>query len=394
MYPAIVIPAYNRPKALNRLLYALKKAKYPSGCEVILHISIDRGAQGHDQAVCQIAEGFDWEFGEKRVTLQNQHLGLVEHFYHCGDLTRQYGSIVLLEDDLLVSPVFYNYATQALDYYCDDPRIAGISLYGLWFNGYTHFPFTPLPDDSDIFFLQIPYTQGQAFSKDQWDLFVNWLSASGQRLSPSDPIHEMFLNFDPEDWFPIRTKYLIDTQRFYVFPRESLTTGMGDEGTHFAQTSDFFQVPLQGFKQDFRLKAYDRSIAVYDSFYELLPDRLDRLTSAFRAFSYAVDLHGTKSLKNLPSEYVLTSKVCKSPMATFGKAMRPIEANVINSVPGKEIAFCRTEDLALDWLSVLRMKKSNHEYFARGSHIGKKLGLAFLFIGALKKLRLWPDQIG
>jgi hypothetical protein len=391
MNPAIVVPAYNRPQALNRLLCALKKAKYPRDSELILHISIDRGESEHDQGVLRVAEEFDWEFGEKRVSLQEEHLGLVEHFYYCGSLASEYGSIILLEDDLLASPMYYSYASQALKYYGGDPRIAGISLYSLWFNGYTHYPFTPLPDESDIFFLQVPYTQGQAFTKVQWDLFINWLNASDRRLSSSDPIHEMFLNFDEEDWFPLRTKYLIDTDRFYVFPRESLATGMGDEGTHFAQPSDFFQVPLQDFKEDFRWKDYDQSVAVYDSFYELVPERFNRLTEAFHGFSYAVDLHGTKSLNNLRCEYVLTSKPCKAPIITFGKAMRPIEANVINNFPGNEIAFCRKKDLDLGWLSLLRMKKSNHEYFTRGNQFGKRMRLGFALLNALKKLHIWQD---
>lgn len=391
MNPAIVIPCYNRPGALKRLLCAVKKAKYPSDSEVLLHISIDRGEHGHDPSVHRVAEEFDWQFGAKRIILQEVHLGLVEHFYYCGSLASEYGSIILLEDDLLVSPMYYTYASEALDYYDCDPRIAGISLYSLWFNGYTHYPFTPLPDDSDIFFLQVPYTQGQSFSKGQWDLFINWLNTSDRRLSYSDPIHEMFLNFDEQDWFPLRTKYLIDTDRFYVFPRESLATGMGDEGTHFSQTSNFFQAPLQSFKEVFRFKAYDQSIAVYDSFYELLPERFNRLTEAFHAFPYTVDLHGTKSLSNLRSEYVLTSKPCKAPITTFGKAMQPIEANVIHNLPGKQIVFCRKEDLDLNWLSLLRMKKSNHEYFSRGSQIGKRMRLGFVLLNALKKSRIWKD---
>lgn len=391
MNPAIVIPCYNRPGALNRLLSAVKKAKYPQDSEVFLHISIDRREHGHDPSVRQVAEEFDWQFGEKRVILQEEHLGLLEHFYYCGSLASKYGSIILLEDDLLISPMYYTYASQALDYYNFDPRIAGISLYSLWFNGYTHYPFTPLPDDSDIFFLQVPYTQGQSFSKGQWDLFINWLKTSDRQLTRSDPIHEIFLNFDEQDWFPLRTKYLIDTNRFYVFPRESLATGMGDEGTHFSQTSNFFQVPLQGFKEEFKFKDYDKSIAVYDSFYELLPERFNRLTEAFNAFSYTVDLHGTKSLNNLRSDYVLTSKPCKAPITSFGKAMQPIEANVIQDFPGNEIVFCRKKDLDLNWLSLLRMKKSNHEYFTRGSQIGKRMRLGFVLLDALKKLCIWQD---
>ncbi len=98
----------------------------------------------------------------------------MQHFFACGDLTQRYEAIVYLEDDLTVSPVFYAYAAQALSFYQQDDRVAGCSLFGLWFNGYTQQPFVPLPDGSDAFFVQVPYTQGLAFTAAQWARFEAW----------------------------------------------------------------------------------------------------------------------------------------------------------------------------------------------------------------------------
>ena len=47
----------------------------------------------------------------------------------CGDISYEYGSVIVLEDDLFVSPFFYKYAVEAQEFYRDDNRIGGISLY-------------------------------------------------------------------------------------------------------------------------------------------------------------------------------------------------------------------------------------------------------------------------
>jgi len=159
MHPAIVILAYNRPNPLKRLLSSLTRASYPPDHPIDLVFSIDRREEGIHPEVASIAEGYRWPYGKKNLVCHDKRLGLVGNFYFSGDLSVEYGSLILLEDDLLVSPMFYWFASQALQNYQDDDRIAGISLYSLWFNGYTQFPFVPIIDESDVFFLQVPYTQ-------------------------------------------------------------------------------------------------------------------------------------------------------------------------------------------------------------------------------------------
>lgn len=387
--PAIVVSAYNRPRALARLLRALAAANYPGDQPVTLHISIDQGEGSEAHEVRRMSQEFAWPHGPKQVVCHPQHLGLLKHFFLCGQLATHYGAIILLEDDLLVSPQFYNYAAQALSFFEDDERIAGISLYSLWFNGYTHFPFTPLADASDVFFLQIPYTQGQAFSKDQWQAFDDWRAAQSQQNQPTPRLHEMFDRFDAEDWFPLRTRFLVATQRYYVFPRQSLATGFGDAGTHFSRPSHFFQVPLQNFQDQFRLQPFDQAPAVYDSFFEILPERLDRLTERFHGLSYCVDLQGTKSKNNLNAEYVLTTRPAHHAEMTFGRVMRPAEANLIVGVPGEGIHLCRREVLLWGYAAELAVRKGNYDYAARMHPVGRKALAQFALYEGMKKLRLW-----
>ncbi len=368
MNPAIVVCAYNRPQALARLLDSLRRAEFPRRGSIPLVISIDRAT---DQAeVIRIATGFTWRYGSKQIVLRPRHLGPVEHFLTCGELSQRYGSIIYLEDDLVVSPVFYAFAAQALDYFDGDERIGGISLYGLWFNGYTQEPFTPLVDDADHFFLQVPYTQGLAFSGKQWRRFREWSGTGQTGGEAAAPIHAAWDHFREDEWFPRLARYLIGANRTFVYPRTSLATGFGDAGTHFRNATAFFQTPLQLVKSAYRFKPLDQSLAVYDSFFELLPDRLCRIAPALRDHDFTVDLYATRRPANIRTDLVLTTRPCRRAVLTFGACMRPLEANLMHAVPGRGISLCRKADLRWDWPARFDIRKQRLEHLFQGRSPG------------------------
>lgn len=376
--PAIVVSAYNRPSSLRRLLDSLAAAEFPPNVRLV--ISIDAGGE-NGRTVHQVAQQFNWPHGAKEIIQQEQHLGLIDHIFFCGDLSQKYGAIILLEDDLVVSPVFYHFAAQALAYFADDERIAGIALNTLWFNGFTHTPFTPYLDDNDVFFLQIPWYQGQAYNAAQWERFRQWRATAVPHIVPADGLHELFAQFPETDWFPFKTKYLAQTDRFYVFPRQSLTTNFGDAGTHFRQRTQFFQVPLQTFRREYRLCGLEQSTAVYDAFQEMRPECLNRLTDRFQAYDYTVDLHGTKSPVNIRAEYVLTGKRSRAPLFSFGLEMRPMVANAITAVPGQAIHFSHTADLDVSRRAEWAREAQLYRYYGWGRY------------GRKKRLKLWLGQL-
>lgn len=390
MNPAIVVQAYNRPAALRRLLASLARAAYPDGVRLPLVISVDRGPDARNAEVVQAAREFAWPHGPQEIIHHPQRRGMLEHLFFCGSLTEKYGAIIFLEDDLAVAPVFYYYATQALEYFDGDPQIGGLSLYALWFNGYTQHPFVPLSDDSDVFFLQIPYTQGQAWTAAQWARFTAWRAQNARRLRPTsaDTLHELWLHFGPEEWFPIMTKYLVETGQFYAFPRTAQTTGFGDAGAHFAAASAYFQAPLQRAQTAYHFRPLADSNCVYDSFFEILPDRLQRLAPGLTAYDFGLDLNATKEPRHLRrAPYVLTTRPARRAERTFGLRMWPMEANLIEGVPGNEIALCRAEDVRRDWWSGLLARRQNHLYFTRGRRTSRRRQLQFALVDWVGRLR-------
>jgi len=122
----IVVVGFNRVDSISRLLYSIDKAYYDEKVDLI--ISIDNSGAN---VVEQFAEKFNWAFGEKIIKVSDVRLGLRNHILKCGNYLNEFGydAIIILEDDLFVSPGFFNYAKQAVDFYKGDQNIAGISLY-------------------------------------------------------------------------------------------------------------------------------------------------------------------------------------------------------------------------------------------------------------------------
>ncbi len=361
--PAIVVVAYNRPHSLRRLLYSIQQAIFLDS-DIQLVISIDGGGTTHEE-VKKVAADFVWSHGRKEIISHSTNLGLIDHIFWCGDLSQKFGRIILLEDDLVVSPTFYDYATKSLDRYQSDPQIAGISLNALWFNGFNQYPFTPLQDSGDAYFMQIAWFQGQAYTAAQWGKFRQWSQANPQPVTAADPMHLAFTRFPQTDWFPHKTRYLVQTGRYYLFPRQSHTTNFGDQGTHFSHHTDFFQVPLLMRPNRYHFPAFRDCLAVYDSFQELLPNRLQQIAPQLADFDFVTDIYGERDQPRIPTPYVLTGQPTTVAIQKYGLIMRPPEANLMYQVAGQDLFLTAVSDLDRRKIPQLQANWQRYRYFTR-----------------------------
>lgn len=325
--PAIVIAAYNRPKSLSRILGSIQNAHYPHK-NIPLIISIDKS---NDQEVVKVAESFNWNHGEKRIIEHSENLGLRRHILKCGDLTEAYGSIILLEDDLFVSPYFFNYSAQALNFYQDDRKIAGISLYTHLYDETSFMRFCPLKDSADIFFLQIPSSWGQAWTQKQWSTFKNWyLENSAQPITAEDGVPPNVLLWPETSWKKYYFKFSIANDLYFVYPYESLSTNFADIGTHHFDNRTTLQAPLLNYENQFRFIPFNQSRVVYDSHCELTYNSLIQWNHRFEDYPCTLDLYGRKNLSLIKTKYLLTSKKFnRTPILSFGRELKPHEMNLI-----------------------------------------------------------------
>lgn len=355
--PAIVIVAWNRPASLARLLAAVAQADIPA--ETPLAICLDGGAH---EDVQRLAEAFSWTFGPKRVIQQPKRLGLNPHILTCGDLTKEYGSIILLEDDLLVSPFFYPYARQALDFYKDHPKIGGISLYRYKIaESNSFYPFEPLGGENEMHFLQLGVSWGQAWTAGQWKAFREWLAAGH---STSDGIARFMENWMPDDWKKHFTRFLMATGRYMACPAVSYTTNFADRGTNFSEDSHLYQVPLALAPPagDFILP--DDTVLRYDACFEQEPAAVKAMIPGLKDIDFAVDLYGTKSLADIDRPYLLSTRPCSEPLRAWGLRMRPVLANVVHDIEGSAISLGKTTAFPdMDARQRLAHYTAMHEFF-------------------------------
>jgi glycosyltransferase involved in cell wall biosynthesis len=219
----IVIPAYNRVECLERLLNSLNKASY--NIEVKLILSIDGGGT---EGVIKTADSFNWKHGVKEIIKHKVNLGLRNHILQCGRLSNQYDGIILLEDDLYVASNFYNYTIKMQQFYKDTSEIAGVALYSHSYNETACLPFTAIEDGFDVFFMQIACSWGQCWLSSQWNDFDEWYQINknidlkvGESLPPDVRL------WPDSSWKKYKIKYLIEKNKFYVYPRSSYSTNFG-----------------------------------------------------------------------------------------------------------------------------------------------------------------------
>jgi hypothetical protein len=372
--PTIIVAAYNRTHSLKRLLTSLTKAIYDTN--VTLVISIDKS---NSEDVFDVASNFDWTNGEKLIIKHDENLGLKKHILACGDLTKKYGSIILLEDDLYVSPFFYVYATKALNFYNSDSNIAGISLYSHAFNPHVKLPFVPIQEDSSVFFLQLPSSWGQAWTQRQWHDFMQWFnSPSNDDNYQSAAIPLNIATWPATSWLKIFTKYIIENNKYFVYPYVSLTTNFGDSGVHFKRKFSYVQVVLQNVDIKYEFEQFENANYVYDPYFELLTSKLKLKSNSLSNYDFDVDLYGYKPLLESNKPYFLTTHNCKTYEKSYGLDFKPIEFNVIEDNPGNNVFLVKRTDFKYN--NIKRSKSILFEYYYRMPIIGELFNLLMLKI--------------
>lgn len=336
--PAIVVAAFNRPGSLRRVLKSLSSAVFHG--DVTLVVSIDNNGENED--VVKVAEEFDWPYGTKEVHYQPERLGLRKHILKCGDLSLTYGSVIVLEDDVFASPYFYLYATKATTFYHEDERIAGISLYNQPYTESVKLPFIPLKGSSDVYFMQVASSYGQLWTSKQWSAFKEWYE-NAPVIEEIVGLPNLIKLWPETSWKKFYCAYLVDREKYFVFPQLSYTTSFSDPGTNFVYRNHFGQTQIDIANHDPAFEPLEESLSVYDAYSEIRPDCLKRLAKDLEPYDIEVDLYGKK--EGFTREYVLTSKLCRNPVLSFERSMKPHELNIIFDIQGNDIFLVRSADV-------------------------------------------------
>lgn len=335
--PAIIVVTYNRPHSLNRLLQSLASAKYDVS-NIPLIISIDYEDSDSHRLVLREAQNFDWKFGSKRIIKLNENLGLRDHVIKCGNLSSEYDAIIMLEDDLYVSPHFYNYTLQMLDVYGNESRIAGISLYKHEWNVNVNRPFVPEMNGFDVFFFQFAQSWGQCWTAGMWHHFHSWYVLNQSEAVTIERIPAFVSSWPRSSWLKHFIMYLVTHNKYFIYPNISLTTNFSDTGTHIKSKMSLFQVMLQNGKINYKTPSLTEAVK-YDVFFER--QEIGKLLN-LEENELCVDLYGSKV--NIDKRYLLTMEIKPFHVVkSFGLDLRPHENNAIQAIEGEDIYLYDTE---------------------------------------------------
>ncbi|MCR5625731.1 MAG: glycosyltransferase family 2 protein [Lachnospiraceae bacterium] len=366
---AIVVVTYSRYKSLNRILNSIEAADYTGYDDIPLIISIDGGG---DEKVAQAAEAFNWSHGKKEVIKRGERMGLKAHILSCGDITENYEGIIMLEDDLYVSPYFYDYAVEALEFAKDKDKIGGISLYAHKFNVFARLPFEPLNDGYSNWYFKFASSWGQAWSREQWKGFRDWLRVHDGTDISGNGLPENVAQWGEKSWLKYAIKYLIETDKYFLYPRVSYTTNFADEGEHASESVTDLQVPLCVGRENYNFSDPDNAKAVYDAYFEN------------EKMGVNLDIYGIKARDGAFGEGPLlsTAPLGKKVIQTYGLKLKPADLNVLYKSEGNDL-FLYDTSIPADPPSVSKGKL--YGYFYPG--INQKKILSFIKYGFQHKMK-------
>lgn len=186
----IVLFVYNRPWHTEQTLNALKANLGAKESELIIYSD---GARSEKDAsdVHRVRELIRKTTGFRSTTIieRDRNWGLANSIISgVTEVVERYGTLIVLEDDLVTSSYFLQYMNDALQKYRSDPRVACV-------HGYTYPIKARLPE---TYFLRGADCWGWATWKRGWKLFQE----DGKKLLEELSKRGLLREFDLEDTYP------------------------------------------------------------------------------------------------------------------------------------------------------------------------------------------------
>lgn len=373
---AIILVGYNRPNALYQLFDSVKNANYKE-LKTDLIISLDYCDKQNEQK--NYFENMLWCHGKKIIRTFEKRQGLKKHILQCGEYTKEYDAVIVLEDDLIVSRDYFIYAYEAINRYKENELVAGISLYTHKTNPGNGRFFEPEYNGYDTFFMQYAQSWGQCWTKKMWLKFIQWYTEHSGMLEADGTVPKYILHWNDCSWLKYFIKYTVDTNRFFIYPYYSLTTNNSEKGEHNTNSSSSFQVAMQnGIERSFLFPDLENGIK-YDVFFERIFDEkyMQELPG-----EKIIDLYGLKYDFSKGDILITTRVFSYRLLKEIALKYRPHEINCIKYSEGKGI-------YVYDLNSSGSLKKNIYDYISEYElkAISAKLTLLHGLKGVLKSIK-------
>ncbi len=242
----IAIFAYNRPQHLKQTIEAL--ANNPEFLDSQIFVYCDGPKSVNDIPAITSVRMIVSSFGFPNLMLieRDKNMGLANSIITgVTELCRRYGRVIVLEDDLIVSPIFLQFMNKALIHYAEDQAVMQISGY--------MFP-VELHSEKDAVFLPFTSSWGWATWERAWSHFnpdsVGYNSLVKDKLrrkrfdlNGSYPYFRMLkkqLRGEVDSWAIRWYLSVFDLNGLVLYPRNSLVNNIGFDGsgTHCGNEMD------------------------------------------------------------------------------------------------------------------------------------------------------------
>lgn len=233
----IILFVYNRPEHTRKTIEALQRN--PLAAESDLVIFSDGPRRESDRRrIREVREFLKSISGFRRVSVRESDVnrGLADSIIEgVTSVVNEYGRVIVLEDDLVVSPYFLSYMNDALTYYADVERVMHIS--GYWY---------PIEEAEmpETFFLPLPSSWGWATWARAWRCFeknpkelrnsfsrddITQFNLDGANDFWEQVIHN--LNGKATTWAIFWYAAIFRRNGLCLYPSQSAVKNIGNDGT-------------------------------------------------------------------------------------------------------------------------------------------------------------------
>ncbi len=160
----IIVFAYNRPRHIKRTVDALKRNRYADQSDLIIYSDGPKEGES-DSQIRMVREYLNSISGFRSITITERvkNIGLANSMISgVTEVVDKFDKVIVVEDDLDLSPDFIRFMNEALNQYDNDERVMQIS--GHMFN-------LSFESETDAVFLPFTTSWGWATWKRAWDCF-------------------------------------------------------------------------------------------------------------------------------------------------------------------------------------------------------------------------------
>ena len=173
-------------------------------------------------------------------------------------------------------------------------HIGGISLYKHETHPGVHRPFIPDFNGFDAYLMQFAQSWGQCWTRVMWQDFKNWYEKNEKADLGRDSLLPSYIaNWNSQSWLKYYMRYLVETNKYFVYPYISLSTNASDIGEHNKNANNDFQVALLSGRKEYNLPDFENAIR-YDVYFE----RQNIENQIFNEYKgkKVIDLYGQKKI--------------------------------------------------------------------------------------------------